>query len=85
MAVIFDPTLQHYVDIRHLIRMSPGHLSGKVFRARPTGGRPREDPGHTRGVWEHLRILLENLDEVAGEREVWAFLLRLLSPSLDKK
>ncbi len=30
----------------HLFRMPPGRLPGKVFRARPTGRRPREDLGH---------------------------------------
>ncbi len=30
----------------HLFRMPPGRLPGKVFRARPTGRRPRVDLGH---------------------------------------
>ncbi|KAK0134738.1 putative uncharacterized transposon-derived protein F52C9.6 [Merluccius polli] len=30
----------------HLVRMPPGRLPGEVFRARPTGRRPGEDPGH---------------------------------------
>ena len=31
--------------VGHLTRMPPGSLPGQVFRARPTGRRPREDPG----------------------------------------
>ncbi|TWW77616.1 hypothetical protein D4764_12G0010060 [Takifugu flavidus] len=30
----------------HLVRMPPGRLPGEVFRACPSGRRPREDPGH---------------------------------------
>ena len=49
----------------------------------PPVGDPREDPGHagetvSRLAWEHLGIPREDLDEVAGEREVSASLLRLL-------
>ncbi|XP_061769787.1 uncharacterized protein LOC133560831 [Nerophis ophidion] len=69
---------------RHLVRMPPKRLPREVFRARPTGrrpgGRPRtrwEDYVY-RLAWEHLRIPREELDKVAGEREVWASLLRLL-------
>uniref|UniRef100_A0A8C4X372 Uncharacterized protein n=1 Tax=Erpetoichthys calabaricus TaxID=27687 RepID=A0A8C4X372_ERPCA len=61
----------------HLIRMPPGRLPGEVFRARPTGRRPRGRPW-TRWrdyvswlAWERLGILPEELEEVAGEREVW--------------
>ena len=62
----------------HLVRMPPGRLPGEVFRARPTGRRPWGRP-RTRWrdyvsqlAWEHLGIPREELDEVAGEREVWA-------------
>ncbi|TWW77685.1 hypothetical protein D4764_12G0010750 [Takifugu flavidus] len=47
-------------------------------------GGPWEDPGHvgatvSRLVWERLGIPPGELEEVAGEREVWASLLRLLA------
>ena len=70
----------------HLVRMPPGRLPGEVFRARPTGRRPRGRPRTrwrdyvSRLAWERLGIPQEELDEVAGEREVWASLLRLLPP-----
>ena len=70
----------------HLVRMPPAPLPGEVFRARPTGRRPRGRPRTcwrdyvSRLVWERLGIPQEELDEVAGEREVWASLLRLLPP-----
>uniref|UniRef100_A0A672FWM9 Inter-alpha-trypsin inhibitor heavy chain 3 n=1 Tax=Salarias fasciatus TaxID=181472 RepID=A0A672FWM9_SALFA len=64
--------------------MPPGCLPREVFRACPTGRRPRGRP-RTRWrdyvsqlVWEHLWILPEELEEVSGDREVWAALLRLL-------
>ncbi|KAK0156594.1 putative uncharacterized transposon-derived protein F52C9.6 [Merluccius polli] len=70
----------------HLVRMPPRRLPGEVFRARPTGRRPRGRPRTcwrdyvSRLAWECLGIAQEELDEVAGEREVWASLLRLLFP-----
>ncbi|XP_051789808.1 uncharacterized protein LOC127529636 [Erpetoichthys calabaricus] len=70
----------------HLIRMPPGRLPGEVFRARPTGRRPWGRPRThwrdyvSRLAWERLGILPEELEEVAGEREVWASLLKLLPP-----
>ncbi|KAK0146684.1 Craniofacial development protein 2 [Merluccius polli] len=73
----------------HLVRMPPGRLPGEVFRARPTGRRPRGRPRTrwrdyvSRLAWERLGIPQEELDEVAGEREVWASLLRLLPPRPD--
>ena len=73
----------------HLIRMPPGRLPGEVFRARPTGKRPRGRP-RTRWrdyvsqlAWERLGVPREELDDVAGEREVWASLLKLLPPRPD--
>ncbi|KAK3538164.1 hypothetical protein QTP70_032558 [Hemibagrus guttatus] len=70
----------------HLFRMPPGRLPGEVFRACPTGKRPRGRP-RTRWrdyvpwlTWERLGILPEELEEVFGEREVSASLLRLLPP-----
>ncbi|KAK0147969.1 putative uncharacterized transposon-derived protein F52C9.6 [Merluccius polli] len=73
----------------HLVRMPPGRLPGEVFRAHPTGRRPRGRPRTrwrdyvSRLAWERLGIPQEELDEVAGEREVWASLLRLLPPRPD--
>ncbi|TWW63109.1 hypothetical protein D4764_03G0001170 [Takifugu flavidus] len=70
----------------HLVRMPPGRLPGEVFRACPSGRRP---PGRPRTlwrdyvsqlVWERLGILPDELEEVTGEREVWASLLKLLPP-----
>ncbi|KAK3562899.1 hypothetical protein QTP86_011137 [Hemibagrus guttatus] len=59
----------------HLFRMPPGHLPGEVFRACPTGKRPRGRP-RTRWrdyvsqlAWERLGVPPEELEEVSGERE----------------
>ncbi|TWW57747.1 R2DM Retrovirus-related Pol polyprotein from type II retrotransposable element [Takifugu flavidus] len=62
----------------HLVRMPPGRLPGEVFRACPSGKRP---PGRPRTRWrdyvsrlawgERLGIPPDELEEVAGEREVW--------------
>ncbi|KAK3537288.1 hypothetical protein QTP70_006984 [Hemibagrus guttatus] len=70
----------------HLFRMPPGRLPGEVFRACPTGKRPRGRPRTRwrdyvfRLAWERLGVPPEELEEVAREREVWASLLRLLPP-----
>ncbi|KAK3536643.1 hypothetical protein QTP86_015444, partial [Hemibagrus guttatus] len=70
----------------HLFRMPPGRLPGEVFRACPTGKRPRGRPRTRwrdyvfRLAWECLGVPPEELEEVAREREVWASLLRLLPP-----
>ncbi|XP_061735811.1 si:dkey-100n23.5 isoform X4 [Nerophis ophidion] len=70
----------------HLVRMPPVRLPSEVFRARPTGRRPRGRPRTrwedyvSRLAWERLGIPREELDKVAGEREVWVSLLRLLPP-----
>ncbi|PWA30791.1 hypothetical protein CCH79_00017406 [Gambusia affinis] len=59
-------------------------FSEKVKNARPTGRRPRGRPRTrwrdyiSRLAWERLGIPPEELEEVAGEREVWASLLKLL-------
>ena len=73
----------------HLTRMPPGRLPGEVFRACPTGRRPRGRP-RTRWrdyvsllAWERLGIPRIELDEVVGEREVWASLLKMLPPRPD--
>ena len=65
----------------HLTRMPPGRLLGEVFRACPTGRRPRGRPRTrwrdyiSRLAWERLGVPPDKLEEVAGEREVWASLL----------
>jgi len=90
----FEPLLLHVERsqlrwLGHLVRMPPGRLPGEVFLARPTGRRPWRRP-RTRWrdyvsqlAWERLRIPPEELEEVAGEREVWASLLKLLPPRPD--
>ncbi|KAK3514990.1 hypothetical protein QTP70_003259 [Hemibagrus guttatus] len=64
----------------HLFRLSLGRLPGEVFRACPTGKKPRGRP-RTRWrdyvswlVWERLRVPLEELEEVSGEREAMSAL-----------
>ena len=75
----------------HLVRVPPGRIPGEVFRARPTGRRPRGRPKThwrdyvSRLALERFRTPLEELDEVAGEREVWDFLLKLLPPRPDPR
>uniref|UniRef100_A0A8C2ZC47 Reverse transcriptase domain-containing protein n=1 Tax=Cyclopterus lumpus TaxID=8103 RepID=A0A8C2ZC47_CYCLU len=73
----------------HLVRMPPGRLPLEVFRARPTGRRPR---GRPRTRWrdyisrlalERLGIPQNELESVAGEREAWVGLLNLLPPRPD--
>ena len=65
---------------------APGCLPREVFGACPTGRRPRDRP-RTRWrdyisqlAWERLGVLLEELVELAGKREVWASLHKLLPP-----
>ncbi|KAK3574546.1 hypothetical protein QTP86_009546 [Hemibagrus guttatus] len=59
----------------HLFRMPPGRLPGEVFRACPTGKRPRGRPRTRwrdyvfRLAWERLGVPPEELEEVARERE----------------
>ncbi|TKS65493.1 LINE-1 reverse transcriptase -like protein [Collichthys lucidus] len=75
----------------HLVRTPPGRLPGETFRARPSGRRPRGRPRTrwrdyvSRLAWERLGVPLGELDEVAGEREVWASLLKLLPPRPDSR
>ncbi|KAK3542618.1 hypothetical protein QTP86_031319, partial [Hemibagrus guttatus] len=70
----------------HLFRMPLGHLPGVVFRACPTGKRPRGRPRTRwrdyvfRLAWERLGVPPEELEEVSGEREVswhWKSLVEL--------
>ncbi|KAI3352561.1 hypothetical protein L3Q82_005210 [Scortum barcoo] len=70
-----------------LIRMSPGRLPAEVFQACPSGRRPQEQTQDTLEGLYLSTVLgntsgspLEELVEVAGERTVWASLLRLLPP-----
>ncbi|KAK0142203.1 hypothetical protein N1851_020089 [Merluccius polli] len=75
--------------IREELGIDPLLLRVERSQARPTGRRPRGRPRTrwrddvSRLAWEHLGIPQEELDEVAGEREVWASLLRLLPPRPD--
>ncbi|KAK3508316.1 hypothetical protein QTP70_021492 [Hemibagrus guttatus] len=61
----------------HLFRMPPGRLPGEVFRACPTGKRPRGRPRTRwrdyvfRLAWERLGVPPEELEEVARERETF--------------
>ncbi|TWW64917.1 hypothetical protein D4764_22G0005640 [Takifugu flavidus] len=70
----------------HLARMPSGRLPLEVFRTCPTGRRPRGLPRTrwrnyiSRLAWELLGVPPEELMEVAGERAVWASLLKLLPP-----
>ncbi|TWW54275.1 hypothetical protein D4764_0276250 [Takifugu flavidus] len=75
-------------DIREGLGVEPLllHIERRVFRTCPTGRRPRGRP-RTRGrdyisrlAWERLGVPPEKLMEVAGERAVWASLLKLLPP-----
>ena len=67
----------------HQIRMPPGRLPLEVFQARPTGKRHRGRPRTrwrdyiSRLAWEHLGVPQEELENVAGERDVWNTLLGL--------
>ncbi|TWW71203.1 hypothetical protein D4764_17G0006860 [Takifugu flavidus] len=67
----------------HLARMPSRHLPLEVFRTCPTGRRPCGRP-RTRYIshlaWERLGVPPEELMKVAGERAVWASLLKLLPP-----
>lgn len=67
----------------HLVRMPPGRLPGEVFRACPTGRSPWADVGHNgelSAVLETPWCLPGEVEDMGGERRVWASLLRLLAP-----
>ncbi|TWW66919.1 hypothetical protein D4764_20G0009510 [Takifugu flavidus] len=70
----------------HLARMPSGRLPLEVFRTCSTGRQPRGRPRTrwrdyiSRLAWEQLGVPPEELMEVAGERAVWASLLKLLPP-----
>ncbi|KAK3524784.1 hypothetical protein QTP86_005457 [Hemibagrus guttatus] len=63
----------------HLFRMPPGRLPGEVFRACPTGKRPRGRPRTrwrdyvSRLAWERLGVPPEELEDVSGERELYFY------------
>ena len=73
----------------HLMRMPQWHLPREVFLACPTGRRPRGRPRTglrdyiSSLAWERLRIPQSELVDMAGEREVWGSLLKLLPPQPD--
>ncbi|TWW64245.1 hypothetical protein D4764_03G0012530 [Takifugu flavidus] len=60
-------------------------VAGLSLRDRETPGRPRTRWRDyvSRLAWECLGIPPDKLEKVAGEREVWASLLRLLPPQPD--
>lgn len=69
---------------KHLTRIPPGHIVGEMFWACHTRRRPQV---RLRRCWrdyifglalEHLSIVPDKLQEVAGERELWVSLLKLL-------
>ncbi|TWW67219.1 hypothetical protein D4764_02G0002600 [Takifugu flavidus] len=70
----------------HLARMPSGRLPLEVFWTCPTGRRPRGQPRTrwrdyiSRLAWERLGVPPEELMKLAGERAVWASLLRMLPP-----
>ncbi|TWW64289.1 hypothetical protein D4764_03G0012970 [Takifugu flavidus] len=66
---------------REIDRQIGAAVMRTLHRRRPPG-RPRTHWRDyvSRLVWEHLGIPSDELEEVAGEREVWASLLRLLPP-----
>ncbi|TWW57295.1 hypothetical protein D4764_07G0000140 [Takifugu flavidus] len=70
----------------HLAMMPSGRLPLEVFWTCPTGRRPRGRPRTrwrdyiSRLAWEQLGVPPEELMKVAGERAVWASLLKLLPP-----
>ncbi|KAK3573272.1 hypothetical protein QTP86_019232 [Hemibagrus guttatus] len=59
----------------HLFWMPPGRVPGEVFRACPTGKRPRGRPRTrwrdyvSRLAWERLGVPPEELEDMSGERE----------------
>lgn len=61
----------------HLSRMSPGWFPRKMLWECPTKRRPWDRP---RTYWWDGTSRLEELEEVEGDREAWASLLRLLPP-----
>ena len=67
---------------RHLVRRSPEHLLGEAIRAHPTSRTCWRD-FVSQLAWERLGTPPEELDEVAGKRELWASMLRLLPPRAD--
>lgn len=60
-----------------------------VFRACPSGRRPKDRPRtHWRDsisllAWEHFGVPKEELESIAGEKEAWNTLLSLLPPQFN--
>ncbi|KAK3531414.1 hypothetical protein QTP70_019258 [Hemibagrus guttatus] len=75
-AVLLHIERGHLRWLGHLFRMPPRRLPGEVFRACPTGKRPRGRPRTcwrdyvSRLTWERLGIPPEELEEVSREREL---------------
>ncbi|TWW67330.1 hypothetical protein D4764_02G0003710 [Takifugu flavidus] len=71
--------------IREELGIEPLLLRVERSQMRRPPGRPRTRWGDyvSQLAWERLGIPLDELEEVAGEREVWASLLRLLPPRPD--
>ncbi|XP_018538853.1 uncharacterized protein LOC108887791 [Lates calcarifer] len=76
---------------RHLVRMPPRRLPLEIFQAHPTGKRPWGRPRTSWRdyvsllAWERFRNPQEELENVAGERDVWNALLSLLPPQFQNK
>lgn len=58
---------------QYLIRLPHGRLPLEV-------GRRHQGRLRSHLAWEHLRIPEEELENVAGEKEVWNSLINLLPP-----
>ena len=77
---------QQEIRAHNLVRMHPGRLPLDVFRVPPIEKRPKDrSRTHWRDyislqAWELIGILQEELESVAGERDVWVSLLDLLDP-----
>ncbi|KAK3571508.1 hypothetical protein QTP86_012854 [Hemibagrus guttatus] len=74
-AAVMRSMYRSVVVKKELSRKAKGRLSGEVFRACPTGKRPRGRPRTRwkdyvfRLAWERLGVPPEELEEVARERE----------------
>ncbi|TWW77453.1 hypothetical protein D4764_12G0008430 [Takifugu flavidus] len=81
-AVLLSPMVMNFGESEKLSHFG-GHLPSEVFQVCPPVGGPKADPGHSGKIvfqlaWKCLGILSEVLEEVPGESEVRASLLRLL-------
>lgn len=58
------------------VKQSIAPTPSEVLRGCPTGRNPRADPGHhyiSQVNWKWLGISPDKLEEVTGEKQVWAF------------